>query len=268
MTDASPPGPLLAALAYARRGWSVIPVLPRQKRPLIPWGPHQHTRAGEAQIREWHARWPDANVGIVTGAVSSLIVLDVDPLRGGDASLRELERTHGGLPRTVEALTGGGGRHVYFAHPGALVRNQVGLAPGLDLRGDGGFVVAPPSVHPSGRGYAWQPTHGPEQAPLAPAPSWLLALVGRRERPGHPPAHWRRLVREGVGEGERNSSIASLAGHLLWHGVDPAVTLDLLLCWNASRCRPPLSAEEVKRTVDSIVRIHLDEREDQGAARS
>jgi hypothetical protein len=259
MTLARKCGPLISALAYVRRGWSVIPLLPGEKRPVIPWASQQHARAEDAEIREWYARWPDANIGIVTGAVSSLVVLDVDPLHGGDASIGELERAHGRLPRTVEAITGGGGRHVYFSHPGGLVHNQVGLAPGLDVRGDGGFVVAPPSLHPSGRRYAWAPSLGPDEAKLAPMPLWLLDLARRGERARHPLAHWRRLVRDGVHEGERNSSVASLAGHLLWHGVDAKVTLDLLLCWNATRCRPPLSDDEVARTVENIVRIHFRE---------
>jgi bifunctional DNA primase/polymerase-like protein len=90
--------PLLAALAYVRRGWSVIPLWPRQKRPLIPWAAYQRARADETEVREWYDRWPDANVGIVTGAVSSLVVLDVDPFHGGDRSIEELKRAHGHLP--------------------------------------------------------------------------------------------------------------------------------------------------------------------------
>ncbi len=80
--------------------------------------------------------------------------------------------------RRVEALTGGGGRHLYFRHPGGIVRNRVGLAPGIDVRGDGGCVVAPPSVHPSGKRYAWVASHGPEDSPLARAPAWLLRQLG------------------------------------------------------------------------------------------
>jgi hypothetical protein len=249
------------ALTYVRRGWSVIPVGPRDKRPLIPWGAHQRRCADEAEVSEWFQRWPAANVGVVTGVISSLAVLDVDARHGGAESLTALERAHGPLPPTIEAATGGGGRHLYFAHPGGLVHNQVGLATGIDLRADGGFVVAPPSIHPSGRRYEW--VHPPAETPLAPMPAWLLRLVRRRgDRPGHPIAHWRRLLRTGVEEGERNNSIASLAGHLLWHGVDPAVALELLLCWNATRCRPPLSPDEVVRTVESIVRLHVRGRED------
>jgi hypothetical protein len=250
-----------SALAYLGRGWSVIPVGPRDKRPMVPWGAFQHRYADEAEIREWFQRWPAANIGIVTGIISRLAVLDVDARHGGDTSLMELERAHAPLPHTIEARTGGGGRHVYFAHPGGLVHNQVGLAPGIDLRADGGFVVAPPSVHPSGRCYEW--SHPPDETPLAPMPPWLLRRVRRgADRAGHPLAHWRQLLRAGVQEGERNNSIASLAGHLLWHGVDPAVSLELLLCWNATRCHPPLALDEVVRTVESIVRLHVHGRAD------
>ena len=246
-------GTLEAALDYARRGWSVIPVRPRDKRPLLPWEAHQHRRADPAQVRRWFARWPAANVAVVTGAVSGLVVLDVDPAHGGEESLAALARRHGGLPATVEARTGGGGRHLYFRHPGGLVRNRVGLAPGLDLRGDGGYVVAPPSRHPRGGAYRWRAGRSPGDLPLAPLPAWLQR---RGRRGGHPVSHWRRLVGEGVAEGRRNNSIASLAGHLLWHGVDMRVVMELLLCWNAVRCRPPLPVDEVVRTVESISRLH------------
>lgn len=258
MAAEPPPRDLLeAALAHARRGWSVIPLWPGDKRPLFPWAPHQHRRAEEPEIRGWFHRWPSANVGIVTGTVSSLLVVDVDPLHGGDQSLEALERAHGARPDTLAVTTGGGGSHLYFQHPGGLVHNKVGLLPGIDLRGDGGFVVAPPSVHPSGRRYAWRdPARSVDMRP-APMPPWLLRLVQEAGyRPGHTLAHWRRLVREGVPEGERNNAVASLAGHLFWHGVDATVVLDLLLCWNATRCRPPLPEDEVARTVESILRLH------------
>jgi len=193
----------------------------------------------------------------MAGAVSNLVVLDVDARHGGEESLAALVRAHGVLPRTIEAETGGGGRHLYFAHPGGVVPNRAGLAPGLDLRGDGGMVVAPPSLHASGRRYRWK--RPPEQSPLAPIPEWLLRMARPAgPRTGHPLAHWRRLVREGVAEGARNSTIASLAGHLLWHGVDTQVVLELLRAWNRARCRPPLEDEEVARVVESNARRHED----------
>ncbi len=251
------------AIAYARRGWSVIPLAGKGKHPIVRWAPYQHARATEAEIRQWFSRWPDANIAIVTGSISNLVVLDVDPRHGGNESLLELEERHGAFPKTVEAITGGGGRHIYFLHPGGTLRNRVGLARGLDLRGDGGVVVVPPSIHPSGRPYAWQESQRPENTPLAAMPDWLLRLT--TEPPGsvgRAPRHWRQLVASGVAEGERNNTLASLAGYLFWHGMDPQVVQDLLLCWNAGRCRPPLPEDEVIRTVESIARLHRQEQFD------
>jgi hypothetical protein len=162
-----------AALEYLSRGWSVIPVRELAKRPAVPWKGYQEACVSEQTLRDWFRRTPDYNVGIVTGALSGLVVLDVDPRHGGKESLRKLEREHGPLPSTVESTTGGGGRHVYFAHPGGMVRNRTNIEPGIDLRGDGGCIVAPPSVHPSGKRYRWKKGHAPGEMELAPLPDWL-----------------------------------------------------------------------------------------------
>lgn len=248
---------LETAQGYADRGWCVLPLRPRDKRPLVAWESLQRARPSGQQLADWFGRWPDANIGIVTGAISGLVVLDIDPAHGGESSLERLERRLGALPETVEAATGGGGRHFYFAHPGGLVRNRAGLAQGIDLRADGGYVVAPPSLHPSGRPYRWAPGRAPGEVALAALPGWILlpAAGGLRRTP----ADWRRLVREGVPEGTRNATLASLAGHLLWHRVDPEVVLELLLAWNRMRCRPPLADAEVAEVVASIARLHADE---------
>jgi len=247
-----------AAAAYLARGWSVLPLRRRDKRPLAPWEPLQTARPSETDVAHWFQRWPDANVGIVTGEISNLIVLDVDPQHGGDSSLERLERQFGSVPETVEAATGGGGRHLYFAHPGTLVRNRAGIAQGIDLRGDGGYIVAPPSIHPSGGRYAWRHGRSPAEIALAAPPRWLLRATGALRR-GRALADWRRLLQEGVAQGQRNSTIASLVGHLLWHGVDAAVAFELLLAWNRMRCRPPLDDGEVAQVVQNIVRLHDEE---------
>lgn len=245
------------ACAYADRGWSVIPLRPRDKRPVQAWAPFQRRRATPAQLAAWFRHASTANIGIVTGALSGLLVLDVDPKHAGDASLAALERAHGALPAGPVVATGGGGRHLYFAHPGGEVPNRAAVLPGLDLRGDGGYVVAPPSMHPSGAAYRWVAGRGPDEVTLPAMPDWLRHLCGiTMRRTGHPLAHWRRLVRAGVAEGARNSTIASFTGHLLWHGVDPEVALQLMLGWNRWRCRPPLDDEEVARIVESIARLH------------
>lgn len=259
-----PTDPLSAALGYRALGWAPLPVVPRGKRPLVPWSLLQDRLPSEAEIRTWFATWPKANVGIVTGRVSGLVVLDVDPAHGGTGSFAALEQQHGPLPPGVEAITGGGGRHIYFAHPGGAVRNRTGFAPGLDLRGDGGMVVAPPSVHPGGGRYRWRTGHAPGETPLAPLPAWLAAPAEGKAGAGHPASHWRELVREGVEAGRRNATLASFTGHLLWQGVDPDVVLELMLAWNRVRCRPPLSDDEVARTVRSIARTHARGRDTDG----
>jgi hypothetical protein len=162
-----------AALDYLARGWSVIPIREREKRPAVAWKAYQEKHVTESTLHEWFRRSPDFNVGIVTGALSGLVVLDVDPRHGGKESLRKLEREHGALPRTIEAITGGGGRHVYFSHPGRVTRNRTNIEPGIDLRGDGGCIVAPPSIHPSGKRYRWKKDHAPGELELAPLPDWL-----------------------------------------------------------------------------------------------
>jgi hypothetical protein len=246
--------PAAAAADFLARGWSVLPVRARDKRPLIAWEALQAARPSANDLNDWFQRWPDANIGIVTGEISNLVVVDIDPMHGGDHSIERLQQRFGPLPPTVESKTGGGGRHLYFAHPGNFCRNRAGLAQGIDLRGDGGYVVAPPSVHPNGQRYAWTRGHSPADISLAPLPRWLIGAGGVRV--GRSLADWRRLVREGVTEGQRNSTLASLAGHLLWHGVDAAVTLELLLAWNHARCRPPLDDAEAAQVVQNIVRLH------------
>jgi hypothetical protein len=248
-----------AAFDYLGRGWAVIPIQARGKRPLVTWIEYQSRLPRREEVEAWFGRGTSHNLGIVTGVVSSLVVLDVDPAHGGDSSLADLERRHGPLPRTTESRTGGGGRHLYFSHPRGHVPNRVGLAAGLDIRGDGGCVVAPPSVHPNGNRYAWLPGRSPAAVAPAALPVWLLQLVRPTgPRMGHPPEHWRRLVEAGVAEGERNDTIASLAGHLLWYDVDVEVVLELMLAWNRMRCRPPLPDEEVARVVGSIGRLHAE----------
>jgi hypothetical protein len=163
-------GPLLgAALALAARGQPVFPVhTPNTdgscscRRPECDdVGKHPRTRNGlkdattdPEQIRTWWTWWHDANVGMATGKI---IVLDVDPRHGGDESLHDLEQQYDPLPDTVTVETGSGGRHHWFSPPqGAEIRNSEGkIGPGLDVRGVGGYVLVPPSLHASGRRYTW-----------------------------------------------------------------------------------------------------------------
>jgi len=153
------PACLAAALEYAEHGWRVLPV--RGKQPLLPgWSRPDGSGAASTdpdQIRAWWTRWPTANVGIATGPASDLAVLDIDPRSGGNESFAALEERVGVLPGTVTSLTGGGGIHLLFAHPGRRVTSRANaLGPGLDVKGHGGMIVVPPSTHPdTGRAYAW-----------------------------------------------------------------------------------------------------------------
>lgn len=103
----------------------------------------------------WFKSWPDMNIGILTGSDTEVMVLDIDPRHGGDDSLEKLEATHGNLPATLTANTGGGGTHYLFQIPqGMTIKNSAGdIAPGLDIRGDGGLIVVAPSTTQGA--YSW-----------------------------------------------------------------------------------------------------------------
>lgn len=238
---------LEAALQYAARGWPVLPLRPRGKEPLVTHGLQDATTDAET-IRGWWAQWPDANVGVRTGRESGLVVIDVDELKGGDDSLRHLCNGRG-IPDTPESLTGAG-RHIWLKHPtDKIIRNRVELAdsPGLDVRADGGYVVAPPSVHPNGKVYLWEASSDPQTVPLAELPDWLLALL-LDHREIAPVA----VAGEEVGEHRRNIHLTQVAGSLRARGSSKETILTALLSENTERCRPPLSNEEVRRIADSV----------------
>ncbi len=160
------------ALQYARQGWAVFPLhaviegrctcgkldcKSPGKHPITPKGFKDATKDPET-IRYWWSHEPFHNIGIATGSVSGLIVVDVDlgPEKEGEASMQALEDEVGPLPRNVVVLTGGGGYHIYLRMPDQPVRNSAGtLGKNLDVRANGGYVVAPPSSHISGFNYEW-----------------------------------------------------------------------------------------------------------------
>jgi hypothetical protein len=168
---AAPISMLEAALAYAKRGWPVFPChsivngkCTCGKPDCSSPGKHPRTKNGfkdattdEATIREWWRKWPNANIGIATGSESGLFVLDIDPEHGGEQSLQQLKDKYGPLPETARVRTGSGGWHYYFRYPAGLrlPNSSSKLGPGIDTRGDGGYVIAPPSLHVSGRRYEW-----------------------------------------------------------------------------------------------------------------
>ena len=214
------------------------------KHPRTPKGCLDATTDADA-IRAWWSRWPDANVGIATG--SGLVVIDVDPRSGGDDTIVDLRRALGELPDTVECLTGGGGRHVYLA-TAVEIRNSAGvLGAGVDVRGDGGYVVAPPSRHASGRAYAWESSSRPDEVDVADVPkAWLDAMTARPKLRALPGGKG-----EPFPEGQRNASLYKRACSMRSSGFDQPAILAAIMAENDVRCVPPLDPAEVKAIVAS-----------------
>ena len=239
---------LQTARALAEKGLAIFPCRPRDKRPATLNGLNDAT-TDPIEIENWWHQNPNYNIAIATGAVSGIFVVDLDGA-DAEAELRKLEAQHGELPATVESITGRG-RHLFFKWPETPVRNSAGrIATGIDVRATGGYVIAPPSIHPSGRRYSWSVDSA---ASFAAAPEWLLSIIAAPENGTAAPAsEWRELVCSGIVEGQRNSSAARLAGHLLRRSIDPIVALELLQGWNAMHCRPPLPPDEIITIVDSI----------------
>lgn len=232
------------ALEYLKRGLSVIPIRRGDKKPLLEsWKEYQERRATEEEIETWWKKWPEANIGIVTGKISGLIVLDID----GQEGLETIKAKNYPLPPTWASRTGGGGFHYLYKWPGKEIGNFARKLPGIDLRGDGGYVVAPPSIHASGKKYNW--LIPPEGEELADPPDWLLELAetkgGKLE-----PEDWKVTLIEG----QRNTELTRRAGSLLAKGIPAGEVLTMLKAWNTEHCEPPLPEEEVKSIVESIAR--------------
>jgi hypothetical protein len=238
-----------AALACAARGWAVHPIRSRSKEPASPHG-FKDATTDAAIIRAWFENSPHLNVGIATGRVSGVWVLDLDD--GGADTVLDWERDHGGLPDTLLARTGSGGRHYFFLNPADLaIPSRVKIAPGIDTRGEGGYVVAPPSVTTGP--YQWLHEGDPVEAP-----PWLIDLVlGRQATPAG-------LVDEitveavtfadhpGSPEGERHPTACRLAGSEIARGAEPTVLLAAAVAW-AARCRPPMQADEITGIVGRLL---------------
>jgi Bifunctional DNA primase/polymerase, N-terminal/Primase C terminal 1 (PriCT-1) len=261
-----------AALYYAKRGWAVIPLHTPQgvgrgcscgKMDCTAVGKHPRTKNGlhdasidPREVQELWTRWPDANIGIATGREFDLMVLDLDNKNGkrGYESLAALEFNYGSLPATLTATTGCG-EHLFFCHRGAPVKSSVGkLGDGVDVRAEGGYVVAAPSLHASGKQYAW--TGDPEHTPLADVPGWLLNLMmGTEAKMGYVETQEPNAFSdaESIHEGERNDTLYKLGCALRGqHGKEHDEILSILLEYNNAKCNPPLDSWEVLKIVDSV----------------
>lgn len=248
---------LECALYYIFMGWKVLPLHTMidgkctcGRADCASPGKHPTTANGvkdattdEAAVRRWFDGGPPYNIGIAAGRDTGLVILDVDPKNGGSESIK-----HYRLPRTMEVITGSGGRHYYFAYPeGVEIRNSVSkLGAGLDVRADGGYVVAPPSVHASGSVYRW--AVDPRSVELAKCPIFIVNIKNQNEKMRNPPA----ADGEIIPEGQRNDALASIAGAMRRKGCDAEAIYAALININQRRCRPPMEYAELKQIADSI----------------
>jgi len=244
------------ALEYIELDWSIIPLRPNDKKPAISWGVYQRRLPSKEEVTNWFTGEETYNIAIITGRVSNLIVIDVD-------DPEKAKRLN--LPKTATVQTARG-FHYYYQYPdGVIIPSKHYEDLGIDLKGDGGYVVAPPSMHPSGVQYKWLvppdnivdfPEHLIEQFQEKKAvldglyPNWKIenAFVQYPE------------LNEGVDEGERNTTCAHLAGKLIASGFYfKEEVLEILLRWNQLNI-PPLPEKEVATVVNSIWKIDEEKR--------
>jgi hypothetical protein len=215
---------LKAQLGYADRGKPTFPC--EGKRPLTKHG-FKDASTDPRRITAWRHRRPHANIGMPTGERSGVFVLDVDR----SEALEDLEREHGKLPETLTAETPSGGCHLYLRHVEGITNSPGGLPAGIDVRGEGGYVLVPPSA-----GYSWE-----NRAEIAEAPEWLVELVTERSPEARPERQETRPVAAGevISEGRRNTTLTSICGRLHDGSRSEAELTAELLAIRDTRCENP-----------------------------
>ena len=250
--------PLLEiAVNYAKRGWPILPLhTPAQgscscgfkcaspgKHPRITGGVHAASTDLEI-IKSWWHNWPKANIGIATGSVSNLIVIDLDERHGGVEAFRNWEKQHSAQTGLISKT--GGGFHLFFAAHGHQVKSRVGILPGVDVRAEGGFVVAPGSLHRSGLSYSWvsQETNDPTPVSLS-----LLNLIETQRASNRP-----MLFENTIPQGQRNDLLARIAGVMRREDCNVDLISQALCVMNQALCSPALEQNEVQAIAHSISR--------------
>ena len=238
------------ALALAEAGFAVFPLHPRTKTPMTEHG-FKDATTDTGQIRDWWAATGSANIGIATGAVSGgLIVIDVDvdAAKGKDGmlALKAWQDKHGTLPTTLSAKTGRGGLHLYY-RSSERRKNTTNGEKSVDIRADGGYVVAPPSIHESGNAYTWDVPFCSET--ISEADANVLAFVdslypNKRGKK-------RRSVPEHVENGDRNKAMISYVGKMQQLGASDETIEEYAAEFNRERMSEPLDDEELAKTVTS-----------------
>ena len=235
-----------AALEYAGLGWAVTACKASSKEPATRNGYKNHSKNPEAIRRYWTDN-PTHNLAIVCGEISGLLVLDVDARNGGLDTLAQLESQHGPLPKTPTVSTPGGGQHFYFEHVEGVRCSAGQLGAGLDIKAGGGYVLAPPSLHPNAGAYTW--TTPPGNVWPAKAPDWLVGLLrqaGPRKTTGG------NLGGEPIAEGQRNTTLTRLAGRYRADGLSENAIRAMLEVVNREQCDPPLPDSEIAQVAHNV----------------
>jgi archaellum biogenesis ATPase FlaH len=242
---------LRAALFYAQRlRWPVFPIKPRAKTPLTKHG-FKDATMDEKQIRQWWEMWPDANIGVPTG--EQFWVLDVDPRHGGEDSRAALVQQHGALADTLRQTTGGGGSQYLYEMPDqAKITNatQVCGWKGIDVRGEGGYIVVPPSVHPSGGVYKWDTAkHSMADEAINPADPWLIEAICAKSRNGPKPPF---QLPEKIPHGSQHDYLVREAGKLRAMGMGYEEIVEAIWQTNLTRCEKPGPRKNIEQIARSV----------------
>lgn len=234
------------AIKYAELGFAVFPV--RQNK--APYTPHgcKDAKTDKTVIANWWKRWPDANIGLATGTASGGIVVidvDIDENKGiyGDDSLREWEKDNGPLPDTWIAITGRGGSHYYY-RTDKKIKNATGVYPGIDIRGEGGYVVAPPSIHQNGTQYQWE--YSPDDIEIHVADDQVMKFISGKA------AKEKFNLPEKIVSGHRNDTLFKYGCSLQAQGKSDD-DIHILLAEANMRCDIPLEAAELKVIYESVL---------------
>lgn len=228
-------------LNYLEAGWTPIPLQNRSKKPLLPWKEFQKRKPTKEELAKWVSDWPDLNIGILTGAPSGLLVLDID--YNGQAALDFIDEHE--LPATPRTVTSRG-YQLFFKNPSQPIKSRSSVFPGVDVKADGGIVTVPPSIHLSGHQYKWNLT--PKDYELADLPEAMikhLLTVKEGFKPVAPVI---------IKNGNRNAALTSIAGSLRRRGVDEEGMTGALLAINTAQGSPPLPDGEVKAIAASVAR--------------
>ena len=235
---------------------------------LYAWKEYQERLPTVEEVTQWFTDDPDANIGVITGKVSNLVVFDLD-----SAHASQFAEEQGGFPLTIMAKTGKG-YHAYMRHPGFVIKNSVNKKLDIDIRADGGYVVAPPSLHGSGYSYQWVEGQSIYELDPAECTHWMMEYLQdiatpttekqKPERKEQKATHTSRsikipektaysqLLSEGCSEGERNQKTTQLIGHLFKTGMPEGELWEFLRIWNQSKVKPPLGESELRSIFDSV----------------